>query len=281
MTERIGVIGSGTIGCGLAVTAATRRPVVLWARSDTSAARAERRIAKLIGKLDVPPVGDVSVRTGLNGIEDRTFLIEAVPEDLNVKRQLLRDLGSTAHADAIIASTTSSLPIETLADATGDPGGFVGFHVFHPVGRMELIELAFPAQARDATRRRARELAYSLGKTPIAVPSTAGFVVNRLLFPYLFDAVRFAEDSGMDADEVDACMTLGAGHPMGPLALLDFVGLDVAAAIGDSLGIEVPDRVRRLVADGALGRKSGRGLHDYEDTAVPRPAVAATAVSDR
>lgn len=273
--ERLGIIGSGTIGCGLAVAAAVRHPVVVWARSDASAERAERRTATLIGKLGVPMAGDVSVRTGLAGIEDQTFLIEAVAEDAEIKSAALNELARCGAPDAIIATTTSSLPVEVLAEATGDPGRFAAFHVFNPVPRMELIELAFPARARGETRRRARELACSLGKVPIEVPCAEGFVVNRLLFPYLFDAVRFVAESGMGAAEVDACMTLGAGHPMGPLALLDFVGLDVAAAIGESLGIEVPALLLDLVAVGAFGRKSGRGLYEYDGAGAPVPTARA------
>ena len=147
-----------------------------------------------------------------------------------------------------------------LAEAAERPERFVGLHVFNPVPRMKLVELVFPAAAAPDTRARAHALCEDLGKTPVEVPDTPGFVVNRLLFPYLFSAVRLMEETGMPASDVDTCMTLGAGHPMGPLALLDLVGLDVSAAIGDEIGAEVPETVRRLVAEGALGRKSGRGL---------------------
>jgi 3-hydroxyacyl-CoA dehydrogenase len=129
---------------------------------------------------------------------------------------------------------------------------------------MELIELAFPPGAAAETRDRAHALAAMLGKRAVEVPDCAGFVVNRLLFPFLFDAVRFAEENAMAPADVDACMTLGAGHPMGPLALLDYVGLDVSMAIGESLGVEVPARVRALVAEGAVGKKSGRGFYVYD-----------------
>ena len=128
---------------------------------------------------------------------------------------------------------------------------------------MKLVELAFPAGAGDETRRRSHALCEALGKTAVEVPDSPGFVVNRLLFPYLFSAVEFLEESGMEPKDVDACMSLGAGHPMGPLALLDFVGLDVAVAIGDAIDAAVPERLRALVADGALGKKAGRGLYDY------------------
>jgi 3-hydroxyacyl-CoA dehydrogenase len=128
---------------------------------------------------------------------------------------------------------------------------------------MDLVELAFPDAASEDTRRRARALCEALGKTAVEVPDTPGFVVNRLLFPYLFEAVRLMERTGLDAEAIDTCMQLGAGHPMGPLALLDLVGLDVSAAIGRTIDVEVPAKVEQLIAEGALGRKAGRGFHTY------------------
>jgi 3-hydroxyacyl-CoA dehydrogenase len=128
---------------------------------------------------------------------------------------------------------------------------------------MELVELAFPDGAAAATRERARLLCESLGKTPVDVPDAPGFVVNRLLFPYLFSAVRLLERHDVGPEAVDTCMKLGAAHPMGPLQLLDLVGLDVAVAIGEELGEEVPARVRELVEAGRLGRKAGAGFYDY------------------
>ena len=135
--------------------------------------------------------------------------------------------------------------------------------MFNPVPKMDLIELVFPPQADDETRARARALCAALGKTAVEVPDTPGFVVNRLLFPYLFDAVALLEESGLEPKAIDDCMALGAGHPMGPLALLDYVGLDVAAAIGRSIGATVPALVAAMIADGALGKKAGRGFYAY------------------
>jgi 3-hydroxyacyl-CoA dehydrogenase len=129
---------------------------------------------------------------------------------------------------------------------------------------MELIELAFPVEATEETRSRARALCERLEKTPVEVPDHPGFVVNRLLFPYLFSAVELHAETGMPPEDVDQCMTLGAGMPMGPIALLDFVGLDVAQAIGESIGVEVPQRLVELVNEGALGRKTARGFYSYE-----------------
>lgn len=266
MNEQLGIVGSGTIACGLAVTAARHGEVTLWARSDASAQRARASVAKTCAKLEAPLDADrVRVATDLDdGLEGRTFVIEAIAEDIDAKRELFAHLDERLHEDAVLATTTSSLPLHELAALSGRPQRFAAFHVFNPVPRMALVELAFPDEADAETRSRAHALALALDKRPVDVPASAGFVVNRLLFPYLFDAARFAHDRAMEPAEVDACMTLGAGLPMGPLALLDFVGLDVALAIGDGLGLEVPASVRELVAAGALGRKAGRGFYVYD-----------------
>ena len=155
------------------------------------------------------------------------------------------------------------MSVQRLADASGRPDRFLGLHVFNPVTKMQLVELVFPAQASADTRARALALCEDFEKTPVEVPDIPGFVVNRLLFPYLFSAVRLLEETGMDPDDIDTCMRLGAGHPMGPLALLDLVGLDVSSAIGETIGEPVPTRVQELIGEGALGRKSGRGIHSY------------------
>jgi 3-hydroxyacyl-CoA dehydrogenase len=129
---------------------------------------------------------------------------------------------------------------------------------------MELVELVFPHQATLETRERARVLCTDLGKTAVEVPDIPGFVVNRLLFPYLFSAVDLMSETGMAPTDIDRCMTLGAGMPMGPIALLDFIGLDVSKAIGEAIGANVPERLVELVEAGALGRKAGRGFFEYE-----------------
>jgi 3-hydroxyacyl-CoA dehydrogenase len=128
---------------------------------------------------------------------------------------------------------------------------------------MKLVELSFPDEATTQTRDRLKTLCDELGKTAVEVPDAPGFVVNKLLFPYLFDAVRLLERDGLEPLAIDTCMKLGAGHPMGPLALLDYVGLDVSAAIGESIGAEVPKRMQELIEQGKLGKKSGAGFYDY------------------
>ena len=185
-------------------------------------------------------------------------------EDPDHKGPLLAELASHTGPDEIVATTTSSLSIADLAVASGHPDRFVGLHVFNPVPRMELIELAFGPETRDDVRARARTLCQDLGKTPVEVPDRPGFVVNRLLFPYLFSAVDFMVQTGMEPADVDRCMTLGAGMPMGPIALLDFVGLDVSEAIGQEIGAAVPARLTELVQSGALGRKARRGFYEYD-----------------
>lgn len=264
MQERLAIAGAGTIACGLAATAAVHGDVVLWARSDASAQRAQASVVKLCEKLGSPDAaGRVTVSTDQVALHGETFIVEAVVEDPDHKAALLSELGAASDPEAILATTTSSLSIADLAAASGRPERFLGLHVFNPVTRMELIELVFPASATDEVRKRARTLCAELGKTAVEVPDTPGFVVNRLLFPYLFDAVSFMTESDMPPADLDRCMTLGAGVPMGPIALLDYVGLDVAQAIGDTIGAEVPSRLRELVADGALGRKAGRGFYEY------------------
>jgi len=265
LQERLGIAGAGTIACGLAATAASHGEVLLWARSDSSAERARDAVVKLCGKLgDTPPDPErIRIVTELELLAEATFLVEAVVEDHEHKTALLTELSQHAREDAIIATTTSSLSIAALAGATSRPERFVGLHVFNPVPRMELVELVFAPETAEDARTRARDLCEALGKTAVEVPDIPGFVVNRLLFPYLFSAVALMSETGMSAEDVDRCMTLGAGMPMGPLALLDFVGLDVSQAIGEMIGASIPDALPELVRAGSLGRKSGRGFYDY------------------
>jgi 3-hydroxybutyryl-CoA dehydrogenase len=250
--ERLGIVGSGAIATGLARLAADRCDVILWARSHSSAQRASTVVEDM-----------AEVVTELEALRESTVVVEAVAEDNDIKCEVHGLLGDLLPPDVLVASTTSSLSVQALADASGRPDRFACLHFFNPVEKMPLVELAFPAEAADSTKQRFRSLCDQLDKTAVEVPDSAGFVVNRLLFPYLFEAVRLLERNGLEAEAVDTCMKLGAGHPMGPLALLDFVGLDVAAAIGDSIGVEVPPRVRELVAAGRLGKKSGGGFYDY------------------
>jgi 3-hydroxybutyryl-CoA dehydrogenase len=264
VSTRLAIVGSGAIACGLAATAAHHEPVLLLARSETSADRARTSVditlARLAAEVDPEHVQVVTDPQELAGAQ---FAVEAVVEDHDVKARVLGELDAILAPQAVLASTTSSLSVTRLAEECGRPDRFLGLHVFNPVTKMQLVELVFPPQASAHTREVALTLCEDFEKTPVEVPDIPGFVVNRLLFPYLFSAVRLVEETGMDPADVDTCMKLGAGHPMGPLALLDLVGLDVSQAIGETIGESVPPRVRQLVEEGALGRKSGRGLHSY------------------
>ena len=264
VSKRLGIAGSGAIACGLAATAAHHGPVLLLARSESSADRARALVEKTLSRLEAEVDPEhVQIVTDPAALAPATFVVEAVVEDHDVKAQLLAELDGILGPDAILASTTSSLSVERLAQASGRPERFLGLHVFNPVTKMQLIELIFPSSASADTRTRALALCEAFEKVPVEVPDVPGFVVNRLLFPYLFSAVRLMEETGMQPTDIDTCMRLGAGHPMGPLALLDLVGLDVSIAIGETIGEPIPPRLRELADEGALGRKSGRGMHTY------------------
>ena len=260
VSERIGIAGGGAIASGLACVAAEHGQVVLWARRPDAASA---KVEQLIERRGGVGAGNVSVSDDLGALRDATFLVEAIAEEQDAKATLLRELGGAVTDGTILATTTSALSVGALAQASGRPERFVGLHVFNPVPKMDLVELVFPSTASEDTRARARALCAVLGKTPVEVPDAPGFVVNRLLFPFLFDAVALLEQSGLEPQAIDDCMRMGAGHPMGPLALLDYVGLDVSAAIGRSIGAQVPARIDAMIAAGALGKKTGRGFYAY------------------
>ena len=225
-------------------------------------ARSERSAAGVRDSLDA---GAVEVTCDRARLAEVSFVVEAIVEEHDAKTALFGELAQ------ILGPTRSSPPRRRrcrrpqLGAESGRPERFAALHVFNPVTRMELVELAFPDAATADTRERTRALCEALGKTAVEVADTPGFVVNRLLFPYLFDAVELLERTGMDPQAVDTCMKLGAGHPLGPLALLDLVGLDVGQGDRASRSARaMPARVDALVAEGALGRKSGRGFYTYE-----------------
>jgi len=267
--ERPALAGSGTIACGLAATSSAGSKTLLLARSDASAWRAEEQAHSLCAKVDEGDPGNLRVTTDPADLAECDLVIEAIIEQEDAKAKLLSDLAESA-PDADLATTTSSLSVAGLGQRIGHPERTFGLHPFNPVVRMELIELCLPDGLRDGVAARIRGWCESLGKTVVEVPDEPGFVVNKLLFPYLFDAVRLLERTGMKPEEIDRCMTLGAGYPMGPLALLDLVGIDVGAAIGEALYADTgedrhrpPGRLETLLGEGKLGRKSGAGFYDY------------------
>jgi 3-hydroxybutyryl-CoA dehydrogenase len=267
--ERPVIAGSGTIACGLAACASAISKTMLLARSDASAWRAEEQAHQLCAKVDGGNPKRVKVTTDPGDLGACDLAIEAIVEEPEAKVELLTTLAE-ACPRADLATTTSSLGVAELGRSAGIPERTFGLHPFNPVVRMELIELCVPAEAREGIADRARVWCESLGKTVVEVPDEPGFVVNRLLFPYLFDAVRLLEQTGMRPEEVDRCMTLGAGVPMGPLALIDLIGVDVAVAIGEALHADSgedhhrpPGRLLALTGEGKLGRKSGAGFYEY------------------
>jgi 3-hydroxybutyryl-CoA dehydrogenase len=266
--EAPGVAGSGAIATGLAAVSTTTADTILLARSEASAWRAEEKVVAACAKIEGAEPSRLRVTTDPRDLADCDVVVEAVIEEVGPKGEVL---GTVAEAcpSADLATTTSSLSIHAIAEAAGISGRLFGLHVFNPVPRMKLVEVCFP-DTGEGTREKALAWCAALGKTAVEVPDQAGFVVNRLLFPYLFDAVRMVERTGMEAGEVDACMKLGAGHPMGPLALLDFVGLDVAEAIGDALYADSADMAHKppglmveMVGEEKMGRKSGAGFYSY------------------
>lgn len=263
-----GIAGSGAIATGLAAVATTTADVILLARSEASAWRAEEKVVAACAKIDGAEPSRLRVTTDPKDLADCDVIVEAIVEEVAPKGELLARVAE-ACPNSDLATTTSSLSIAEIAEAAGISKLF-GLHVFNPVPRMKLVEVCFPDGAAGS-RETALAWCAALGKTAVEVPDQAGFVVNRLLFPYLFDAVRFMEQTGMEAGEIDTCMKLGAGHPMGPLALLDFVGLDVCKAIGDALYADSNEEYQKppkllveMAEEGKLGRKSGAGFYSYD-----------------
>jgi 3-hydroxybutyryl-CoA dehydrogenase len=278
---RVAVLGTGVMGPGVAqVAAQAGYDVYLWARSSASAERGQRSIeqglARLVKKekLGVADAAAIAARvkptTVLEEVKDAQLVIEAIAEELEPKRALFERLGELCEPGTILASNTSSLSITRLAAFTGRPEQFVGLHFFNPVPAMALVEIVRGLATSDATAAFACDFARQLGKEPIPARDMPGFVVNRVLMPMMNEAARALEQGVAGPEQIDACMKLGCNHPMGPLALADLVGLDVVAAILDSLHAEFGQphyrpcmEIRRRVEAGWLGRKTGRGFFDY------------------
>ena len=279
--QRVGIVGSGIMGSGIAeVAAATGHEVVLRSRSqagaDAMVAGLAKSLAKQVekGKRTDAEAAEISGRvratTHLGELVDVDLVIESVVEDLSVKKDLFAELDSICKPETILATNTSTLPVVEMAMATGRPDLVCGIHFFNPAPAMALVEVVRPITAGDATVAAAIDFAATCGKDPVEVKDQAGFIVNALLFPYLNNAVRLLEQGMATREGIDAAMKGGCGFPMGPFALLDLVGLDTSLAILDALYDEYRDPnyaavplLRRLVTSGQLGRKSKKGFYDY------------------
>lgn len=281
--QRVGVIGGGLMGSGIAeVAARAGYEVVVHEINAEAAAAALGRIGKSLdravdrGKLDDSErdriLSQIRISTDLADQNDRQIVVEAATENEELKKKLFATLDEVvADPEAILASNTSSIPITRIAAATGRPANVVGLHFFNPVPVMALVELVTTVTSSPEIEERARQFAESLGKTVIRAKDTAGFVVNMLLIPYMLGAIRMLESGTATREDIDAGMRLGANHPMGPLELTDFVGLDTTKFVADVLFDEFkeplyasPPLLSRMVEAGFHGRKTGRGFYEYQ-----------------
>ena len=277
----VGVVGSGTMASGIAeVFARAGNDVILIARSAEKAAQAVARVTASLdravakGRISEEARAETLSRlrgsSSLRELSYADLVVEAVVEDLEVKRALFIELDRTCKPGAILATTTSSLPVIDLAMATGRPSDVVGLHFFNPAAVMQLVEVVRTVATSQEVVDTAVALCRAVGKHPVTCGDRAGFIVNALLFPYLNDAVRMLEANYANADDIDLAMKKGCGYPMGPFELLDVVGLDVSLAIQRTLYLEFREpgfapapRLEHLVTAGYLGRKTGRGFRDH------------------
>ncbi len=279
--ERVAVLGGGLMGSGIAESVArSGLPVLVRDVDDAAVEGARRRLSGSLeravagGKMDAAEseqiLGRLEFATELGAAEGADLVIEAVPENAELKARILGEVAAIVGTEALIASNTSSIPIAQLAAHVKRPERVLGLHFFSPVPVMRLVEIVVALDTSEETTAAARDFAARIGKSPIETKDRSGFVVNMLLVPYLMAAMRMYEEGFASAEDIDEGMKLGCGHPMGPLTLSDFIGLDVLYSVCDSLYEEFkepayapPPLLKRMVASGRIGRKARRGFYDY------------------
>jgi 3-hydroxybutyryl-CoA dehydrogenase len=279
--KRVGIVGSGIMGSGVAeVAAKTGHEVVLRSRRQESAdamlASLEKSLGKQVEREKISAsdrdaaLGRVTATSELAALKDCDLVLESIVEDLGAKKELFNELDRVVQDSAILATNTSTLSVIDLAMETARPDRVCGIHFFNPAPAMKLVEVVRPLTASDETIAEALAFAQACGKAPVTVKDEAGFIVNALLFPYLNNAVKMLERGIASREDIDAAMQGGCNFPMGPLALLDLVGLDTSLSILDALYDEFRDpnfaaapTLRRLVSAQQLGRKSGQGFYSY------------------